>query len=119
SRATNYAEQRAVEKSALNCDVDYAKSAFKQTTPFYLKQNPIQPHTIIHSFKPPQLTPQQSNQLPLQLPQNIPPNHQVPLYTHPHTHHLHNHILINSIHLQTPRKYHTNKTQPEFVKKTN
>ncbi len=30
SRAINYAEKRAVEKSGLNCDVDYAKSAFKQ-----------------------------------------------------------------------------------------
>jgi hypothetical protein len=31
SRAINYAEKRAEEKSGLNCDVDYAKSAFKQT----------------------------------------------------------------------------------------
>ena len=31
SRAINYAEKRAVEKSGLNCYVDYAKSGFKQT----------------------------------------------------------------------------------------
>ena len=34
SRAINYAEKRAEEKSGLNCDVDYAKSAFKATRVF-------------------------------------------------------------------------------------
>ncbi|WP_369008165.1 relaxase/mobilization nuclease domain-containing protein, partial [Staphylococcus warneri] len=73
----------------------------------------------MHSFKPPELTPQQSNQLPLELPENIPPNHQLPIYTHTHKHHLHNHILINSIHLQTPPKYQTNKQQTHLLKQPN
>ncbi|GAB5800787.1 hypothetical protein JMUB7527_28290 [Staphylococcus aureus] len=30
SRAINYAEKRAEEKSGLNCDIDYAKSYFKK-----------------------------------------------------------------------------------------
>ncbi|MDK9864292.1 relaxase/mobilization nuclease domain-containing protein [Staphylococcus equorum] len=37
SRAINYAEKRAKEKSGLNCDVDYAKSAFKQE-PYMVKK---------------------------------------------------------------------------------
>ncbi|WP_186307440.1 relaxase/mobilization nuclease domain-containing protein, partial [Staphylococcus epidermidis] len=82
---------------------------FKASPELYPKTHPNQPHLIIHSFQPPQLTPQQSNQLPLPLPQNLTPNHQLPLYTHPHTHHLHNHILINSIHLHTPNKFNNNK----------
>ncbi|MFM2577179.1 relaxase/mobilization nuclease domain-containing protein, partial [Staphylococcus warneri] len=52
SRAINYAEKRAVEKSGLNCDVDYAKSAFKQIRALYGKEDGIQAHTIIQSFKP-------------------------------------------------------------------
>jgi hypothetical protein len=52
SRAINYAEKRAEEKSGLNCDVDYAKSAFKQTRALYGKEDGIQAHTIIQSFKP-------------------------------------------------------------------
>ena len=39
SRAINYAEKRAEEKSGLNCDVDYAKSAFKQTRALYGKED--------------------------------------------------------------------------------
>ena len=38
SRAINYAEERAEEKSGLNCDVDYAKSYFKQTRALYGKE---------------------------------------------------------------------------------
>ena len=37
SRAINYAEKRAVEKSGLNCDVDYAKSSFKASRELYGK----------------------------------------------------------------------------------
>ena len=38
SRAINYAEKRAEEKSGLNCDIDYAKSSFKQTRALYGKE---------------------------------------------------------------------------------
>ena len=37
SRAINYAEKRAEEKSGLNCDIDYAKSSFKATRELYSK----------------------------------------------------------------------------------
>lgn len=117
SRAINYAEKRAVEKSGLNCDVDYAKSAFKQTRALYVKENGIQAHTIIQSFKPGEVTPEQCNQLGLELAEKIAPNHQVAVYTHADTDHVHNHIVINSIDLETGRKYQSNKRQRELVKK--
>lgn len=119
SRAINYAEKRAVEKSGLNCDVDYAKSAFKQTRALYGKKDGIQAHTIIQSFKPGEVTPEQCNQLGLELAEKIAPNHQVAVYTHADTDHVHNHIVINSIDLETGRKYQSNKKQREFVKKAN
>ncbi len=37
SRAINYAEKRAEEKSSLNCDIDYAKNSFKATRELYGK----------------------------------------------------------------------------------
>ncbi|RIM64660.1 protein rlx, partial [Staphylococcus arlettae] len=58
SRAINYAEKRAEEKSGLNCDVDYAKSAFKQTRALYGKESGIQAHTVIQSVKPNEVTPE-------------------------------------------------------------
>ena len=119
SRAINYAEKRAEEKSGLNCDIDYAKSSFKQTRTLYGKENGIQAHTVIQSFKPGEVTPEQCNQLGLELAEKIAPNHQVAIYTHTDKEHVHNHIVINSIDLETGRKYQSNKQQRDLVKQAN
>ncbi|MDG5267489.1 relaxase/mobilization nuclease domain-containing protein, partial [Staphylococcus aureus] len=119
SRAINYAEKRAEEKSGLNCDIDYAKSSFKQTRALYGKENGIQAHTVIQSFKPGEVTPEQCNQLGLELAKKIASNHQVAVYTHTDKEHVHNHIVINSIDLETGRKYQSNKQQRNFVKQAN
>lgn len=119
SRAINYAEKRAEEKSGLNCDIDYAKSSFKQTRALYGKENGVQAHTVIQSFKPGEVTPEQCNQLGLELAEKIAPNHQVAVYTHTDKEHVHNHIVINSIDLETGRKYQSNKQQRDFVKQAN
>ncbi|OHQ37744.1 protein rlx, partial [Staphylococcus sp. HMSC069D04] len=119
SRAINYAEKRAEEKSGLNCDVDYAKSAFKQTRALYGKENGVQAHTVIQSFKPGEVTPEQCNQLGLELAEKIAPNHQVAIYTHTDKEHVHNHIVINSVDLETGKKYQSNKQQRELVKREN
>ena len=119
SRAINYAEKRAVEKNGLNCDVDYAKSAFKQIRALYGKEDGIQAHTIIQSFKPGEVTPEQCNQLGLELAEKIAPNHQMAIYTHADKEHVHNHIVINSINLETGKKYQSNKQQRELIKQEN
>lgn len=109
SRAINYAEKRAVEKSGLNCDVDYAKSSFKATRELYGKTDGNQGHVIIQSFKPDEVTPEQCNQLGLELAEKMAPNHQVTVYTHNDTDHVHNHIVINAIDLETGKKFNNNK----------
>lgn len=119
SRAINYAEKRAEEKSGLNCDIDYAKSSFKQIRALYGKENGVQAHTVIQSFKPGEVTPEQCNQLGLELAEKIAPNHQVAIYTHTDKEHVHNHIVISSIDLETGRKYQSNKKQRDFVKRSN
>ncbi|MFF5916700.1 relaxase/mobilization nuclease domain-containing protein [Staphylococcus pasteuri] len=109
SRAINYAEKRAVEKSGLNCDVDYAKSSFKASRELYGKTDGNQGHVIIQSFKPDEVTPEQCNQLGLELAEKMAPNHQVAVYTHNDTDHVHNHIVINAIDLETGKKFNNNK----------
>ena len=109
SRAINYAEKRAVEKSGLNCDVDYAKSSFKASRELYGKTDGNQGHVIIQSFKPDEVTPEQCNQLGLELAEKMAPNHQVTVYTHNDTDHVHNHIVINAIDLETGKKFNNNK----------
>lgn len=109
SRAINYAEKRAVEKSGLNCDVDYAKSSFKAARELYGKTDGNQGHVIIQSFQPGEVTPEQCNQLGLALAEKLVPNHQVAVYTHADTNHVHNHIVLNSIDLNTGKKFNNNK----------
>lgn len=109
SRAINYAEKRAVEKSGLNCDVDYAKSSFKASRELYGKTDGNQGHVIIQSFKPDEVTPEQCNQLGLALAEKMAPHHQIAVYTHDDTDHVHNHIVINSIDLETGKKFNNNK----------
>ena len=46
SRAINYAEKRAEEKSGLNCDIDYAKGSFKATRELYGKTGGNEGHVI-------------------------------------------------------------------------
>ena len=119
SRAINYAEKRAVEKSGLNCDVDYAKSSFKASRELYGKTDGNQGHVIIQSFKPGEVTPEQCNQLGLALAEKLAPNHQVAVYTHNDTDHVHNHIVINAIDLETGKKFNNNKQALRNVRNFN
>ncbi|MGI2244449.1 relaxase/mobilization nuclease domain-containing protein [Staphylococcus cohnii] len=119
SRAINYAEKRAEEKSGLNCDIDYAKSAFKASREVYGKTDGNQGHVIIQSFKPGEVTPEQCNALGLELAEKIAPNHQVAIYTHSDTDHVHNHIVINAINLETGKKFNNNKQALKDVRQAN
>lgn len=119
SRAINYAEKRAEVKSGLNCDVDYAKSAFKATRELYSKTGGNEGHVVIQSFKPSEVTPEQCNQLGLELAQKIAPNHQAAVYTHNDTDHVHNHIVINSVNLETGKKFNNNKQALKDIRQAN
>lgn len=93
----------------MNCDIDYAKSSFKATREMYGKTDGNEGHVVIQSFKPNEVTPEQCNQLGLELAEKIAPNHQVAVYTNNDTDHVHNHIVINSIDLETGKKFNNNK----------
>ena len=119
SRAINYAEKRAEEKSGLNCDVDYAKSAFKASREVYGKTDGNQGHVIIQSFKPGEVTSEQCNALGLELAEKIAPDHQVAIYTHSDTDHIHNHIVINAVNLETGKKFNNDKQALRNLRKAN
>lgn len=116
SRAINYAEKRAVEKSGLNCDVNYAKSSFKALRALYDKEEGIQAHTIIQSFKPGEIDPKKANEIGLELAQRVAGTYQVTVFTHADTEHIHNHIVINSVDMETGKKYQSDRSQMKFVK---
>lgn len=105
SRCINYAEPRATVKSGLNCDVNYAKTQMKATRMIYGKDDKVQAHTLIQSFKPGEVTPEQANELGYQLAEKIADGHQVAIYTHTDKDHIHNHLVINSVNMDTGLKF--------------
>src|SRR5690625_2629587 len=105
SKLCNYAEKRAVEKDGHNLDIDYAKSQMKQTRELFSKNDGIQAHHVIQSFKPDEVTPEKANQVGLELAKKLAPNHEVAVYTHDDTNHGHNHIVIKSVNFETGKKY--------------
>src|SRR5699024_6406882 len=71
----------------------------------FSKNDGIQAHHVIQSFKPDEVTPEKANQVGLELAKKLAPNHEVAVYTHDDTNHVHNHIVINSVNFETGKKY--------------
>ena len=101
-----YADARAEVKSGLNCNPDNAKAQFEATRKMWGKNDSIQAHTVIHSFSPKEVTSEQANELGKQLAEKIAPGYEVAIFTHADKDHIHNHIIINSVHPDTGKKYH-------------
>lgn len=112
SRAINYAEKRAEVKDGVNCDVDHAKQEMSMVREMHGKTDGTQAHLVILSFSPEesqQLGAEKINQLGIELAEKIAPDHQIAVYTHVDKEHFHNHIVINSVNLETGNKYHQHK----------
>lgn len=105
SRAINYAEPRATVKTGINCDIDYAKSEMKQIRTLYGKDDRVQAHLLIQSFRPGEITAEKANQLGKEYAEKIAPEYQIAIYTHTDKDHIHNHIVINSVNLETGKKF--------------
>src|SRR5699024_9874973 len=75
------------------------------TRELFSKNDGIQAHHVIQSFKPDEVTPEKANQVGLELAEKLAPNHEVAVYTQDDTNHVHNHIVINSVNFETEKKY--------------
>src|SRR5699024_3955066 len=80
SQLCNYAEKRAVEKDVHNLDIDYAKSQMKQTRELFSKNDGIQAHHVIQSFKPDEVTHEKANQVDLELDEKLAQGHGMAVY---------------------------------------
>src|SRR5699024_8215633 len=105
SRLCNYAEKRAIEKDGYNLDIDYAKTQMKQTRELCSKNDGIQAHHVIQSFKPDEVTPEKTNHVDLELAKKLTPNQEVALYTHDDANHAHNPTVINYVTFENRKKY--------------
>ncbi|GAA3316231.1 hypothetical protein GCM10020331_012790 [Ectobacillus funiculus] len=75
------------------------------------KNEGIQAHHIIQSFKPGEVTPEQANEIGQELAKEIAKGHEAVVYTHTDKDHVHNHIIINSVNYENGRKYNASKEE--------
>lgn len=106
NRLITYVEKRAVEKEGIDCSPEYAKTQFATTRKLYGKTKDIQAHSVIQSFKPGEITPDQANKIGLDLAKKLAKGHECVVYTHADTKHIHNHIVINSVNYENGKKLH-------------
>jgi len=102
-----YCEKKSVITSGIHCYPEIAKDQFRITRQFWNKPDGRQVHTIIQSFKPGEVTPQQANDIGVKLAEKVINNHEAVVYTHTDKDHIHNHIVINAVNFETGKKYHS------------
>lgn len=106
NKLISYAEKRAIVRDGVECTADFAKTQFKATREMWGKNEGIQAHHVIQSFKPNEIDPDKANEIGMELAKRIAPGFEVAVYTHADTDHIHNHIVINSVNPETGKKYH-------------
>ncbi|MGJ9460694.1 relaxase/mobilization nuclease domain-containing protein [Oceanobacillus sp. CF4.6] len=115
NRLISYAEKRAEVKEGVDCPAEYAKAQMKSTRELWGKNDGIQAHHIIQSFKPGEVTPELANELGQELAKEMAQGHEAVVYTHTDKDHIHNHIVINSVNFENGYKYHAHGTD-ELIK---
>ncbi|SFD70132.1 Relaxase/Mobilisation nuclease domain-containing protein [Bacillus sp. 491mf] len=111
-----YAEKRSEVSCGVNCDVEYVRSQMAATREIWGKNGGVQAHHVVQSFKPGEVTPELANQIGQELAKEIAKNHEVAIYTHTDKDHIHNHIVINSVNLETGKKYVDNAKNLYFIR---
>ncbi|MBC9708634.1 MAG: relaxase/mobilization nuclease domain-containing protein [Enterococcus sp.] len=107
ANAINYAKNKAVIMNGLNVDPKYAIGQMEHVRHVYDKTDGVQAHLFIQSFAPGEVTPQQANDIGIELAQAISEDkhYQVAVYTHNDTKHIHNHLVLNAVDFETGLKY--------------
>lgn len=96
--------------TGINCDVKRVDQDFEFAKIIHEKTNPkIIAHHYIQSFKPGEANEKIANEIGCRLINEIAPGYQAIVVTHNDTKHLHNHIIINSVNINTGYMYKANR----------
>ena len=98
-------------RSCINCEnVDNAYEAMMSTKREWKSEDGVQGYHIIQSYKPGEVTPEQAHAIGMEFAQKMfGDRYEVVVATHLNRHHLHNHIVINSVSFVDGKKYHSNR----------
>ena len=96
--------------SALNCSsVDTALSEMMETKQQFGKMGGVLGYHFIQSFQPGEVTPEQAHAIGLEFAKQLfGKRYEVVISTHLNKHHLHNHLVVNSVSCVDGQKYHSN-----------
>ena len=95
----------------LNCDPGHAYQQMMDTKRAVGKTDGRQAYHIIQSFVPGEITPELALQIATEFATEYLAGYQVVIGTHTDRHHIHSHILFNSVNDATGEKYHCSKSE--------
>ena len=102
-------DEKCFRATCLNCANNGAEGLSKQfyeTRRWANKDSGVLAHHYVQSFSPNEkVTPELAHQIGVELAQKIAPEFQVIVSTHVDKDHLHNHIIINSVNMETRLKW--------------
>ena len=103
--------QEQVLTAHLNCDPGFEYQQMIDTKRELGKLNGRQCYHIIQSFVPGEITPELALQIATEFAEEYLASYQVVIGTHTDRHHIHSHILFNSVNHETGEKYHCSKNE--------
>lgn len=103
--------------SGKDCSPEHATDEMKATKQLWGKEGGREYLHIVQSFDE-KITPQEANEIGVQLAEKSYPGHEVLIATHTDTQHVHNHLIVNSVNHETGLKLQMSKDDLESIKKT-
>ena len=103
--------QEQVLTAHLNCDPGFEYQQMMDTKRELGKLNGRQCYHIIQSFVPGEITPELALQIATEFASESLAGYQVVIGTHTDRHHIHSHILFNSVNDATGEKYHCSRNE--------
>ena len=98
--------QGRVLTAYLNCDPGLAYRQMMETKQEIGKTGGRQCYHIIQSFQPGEVTPELALKIAKQFAEECLPGYEVVIGTHVDKHHIHSHLVFNSVNTMTGEKYH-------------
>lgn len=95
--------------TALNVDLEQAKEQFRETKLHYNKTDGILAFHAYQSFAPGETDAKTAHEIGVKLAEELWNDHEVIVATHCNTGCYHNHFVINSVSINTGRKFYANK----------
>ena len=93
--------------SGIGCEVKTAYDEMMQVKEQYHQTDGVQGYHIIQSFQPGEIDGETAHELGQQFAEEYLKDYQVVIATHVDKHHVHNHLVLNSVSDKTGKKYHS------------